>query len=158
VLANITTELPTTDGVIESLADEDLSGRLVGLQLCGEEPNPKLVKFLERAGARVRPVAPYVYVRAIDDERAFDLIRRLARGSIDTIAFTSSRQVLRLFEVAESRDQTALLAAGLERTRIATVGPVVANALRNRGFRIDIVPRATFAMRSLVNEMVAALR
>jgi uroporphyrinogen-III synthase len=158
VLANIATEVPTTDGVIEALAEENLSGHTVGVQLCGQDSNAKLVHFLERAGAEVREVAPYVYLRAADDDRAFELIRRLARGSIDTIAFTNSRQVMRLFEVAESRGQWALLSSGLERTRIATVGPVVASTLRNRGFRIDIVPRASFALRSLVNEMVAALR
>jgi uroporphyrinogen-III synthase len=158
ILPHIATELPTTEGVIEALAEEDLAGRTIGVQLCGQEPNQRLVRFLERAGAKVRAVAPYVYVRAIDDDRAFELIRRLARGGIDTIAFTSSRQVSRLFEVAASRNETALLSAGLTRTRIATVGPIVANALRNRGFHIDIVPRASFAMRSLVNEMVYALR
>src|SRR5947199_119681 len=52
---------PTTAGVIAALGGLDLKGRRVGVQLYGTEPNTPLVEFLERAGATVRCVAPYVY-------------------------------------------------------------------------------------------------
>jgi uroporphyrinogen-III synthase len=38
-----------------------LSGRRVGVQLYGSEPNLPLMQFLQHAGACVLPVAPYVY-------------------------------------------------------------------------------------------------
>ena len=116
------------------------------------------MKFLVKAGARVREVVPYVYARGIDDERAIDLIHRLAAGSIDSIAFTCGAQVDRLFAVAEAHGAAELLRTGLERTRIAAVGPVAAASLRARGFRVAVVPRSSFFMRSLVDEVVSALR
>jgi uroporphyrinogen-III synthase len=158
LLPTVSADNPTTDGIIDALRDESLAGRTVGVQLYGQEPNARLTKYLERAGARVRTVAPYIYVRAIDDDRAFDLIDRLAKGLVDSIAFTSSRQIERLFEVAESREASTLLRTGLTRTRIAAVGPVAATSLRKRGFRIDIVPERSFFLKSLVQEVIAALR
>jgi uroporphyrinogen-III synthase len=158
LLPSLTPETPTTDGIIDLLRDLDLEGRTIGLQLYGQEPNLRLVKYLIKAGARVREVVPYIYCRGIDDERAIDLIRRLADGSVDSIAFTCGAQVDRLFAVADARKATDLLRAGLERTRIATVGPIAAAALRRRGFRVTAVPRSSFFMRSLVDEVVAALR
>jgi len=157
-LPHIAAELPTTEGIIDALGEQDLGGHTVGLQLAGQEPNARLSHFLAGAGAFVRAVAPYVYEPGIDDARAFDLIRRLADGSVDTIAFTNSAQVERLFAMAEIRGAEELLTAGLSRTRIATIGPVAAKALRQRGFRIDIVPTSSFFMRTLVNEIVVALR
>ena len=158
ILPTITLETPTTDGLIDALRDLDLEGHTLGLQLCGQDPNPRLVKYLEKAGAAVRPVAPYVYDRAIDDDRAFELIHRMAKGSVDTITFTSSRQIDRLFEVAESRSAENLLRTGLGRTRIAAVGPVAAATLRRRSLRVDIVPESSFFLRSLVHEVIVSFR
>jgi uroporphyrinogen-III synthase len=158
LLPSLTPETPTTDGVIDLLREVDLEGRTVGLQLYGQEPNHRLVKFLMKAGARVREVVAYVYSRGIDDDGAIDLIRRMAEGSVDSIAFTCGAQVDRLFAVATERGVDDQLRAGLERTRIAAVGPIAAASLRRRGFRVAAVPRNSFFMRSLVDEVVAALR
>jgi len=158
LLPTVTPETPTTDGIIDALHDDDLVGRTMALQLCGEEPNPRLVKFLEKAGAKVRCVAPYVYVHGVDDDRVIDLIERLAKGEVDSIAFTSSPQIDRLFAIAERRNAGKQLRLGLERTRVAAVGPVAANSVRRRGVRVHIVPESSFFLRSLVQEVVAALR
>jgi uroporphyrinogen-III synthase len=158
LLPNVAVEPPTTEGIIDALRDDDLAGRTVGLQICGQEANPRLIKVLEKGGARVRAVAPYEYTHAIDDELALDLIERMANGEIDSIAFTSSPQIDRLFQLAESRNVIDRLRLGLERTRVAAVGPVAAVTLRRRGFRVHIVPESSFYLRSLVHEVVAALR
>src|SRR5262245_60385834 len=123
---------PTTDGVIATFQGEDLSGRTVGLTLYGNA-NPALEGFLARAGASVRPVLSYVYAPAADDDRVADLIDRLEAGGVDALVFTSSPQVERLYAVAARRDLGLTLAAGLARTCVAAVGPVVADALREHG-------------------------
>jgi uroporphyrinogen-III synthase len=142
-------EAPTTDGVIASLRAEALAGKTVGVTLYGE-PNPPLEAFLTGAGATVRPVMPYVFAPAADAERVADLIRQMARGEIGVIMFTSSPQVDRLFEVAEKHGLTDDLRRGLDRTRVAAVGPVVAEDLRRRGARVDICPEQGFVMKNLV--------
>lgn len=150
-------EQPTTDGVITTLSNENLRGRAVGLQLYGQVPNPKLVEFLEGAGATVHTVAPYVYAPASDADRVVELIGRLERGEVDCIAFTSASQVERLWEVAQARGLQPALTAGITRTRIAAVGPVVAEELRRRGAGVHVMPESSFFMRPMINGIVAAL-
>src|SRR5207244_2366169 len=105
-------EPPTSEGIVKALEGERLEGRRVGVQLYGQEPNVELCGFLERAGAIVRPVAPYVYAPASDDARVVTLIDRLPTGGIDAIAFTSAVQVRRLWEVAVAHQREAGLARG----------------------------------------------
>ncbi len=154
---DLAAEQPTTDGVIATLSRENLRGRAVGLQLYAQVPNPKLVEFLEGAGATVHTVAPYVYAPASDSDRVVDLIARLERGEVDCIAFTSASQVERLWEVATTRGLRAALATGIARTRIAAVGPVVAEELRRHGAEVHVMPESSFFMRPMINEIVAAL-
>jgi uroporphyrinogen-III synthase len=144
---------PTTAGVIASLADLDLHGRNVGLQLYGSEPNPMLQNFLRAAGARVQAVAPYVYASASDDAAVCALLDQLRSGSVDAIAFTSKAQIDRLFAVATHGDVCAALAA----TQVAVVGPVVAEALRQRGVRVDAMPQSSWSMKPLSAELARVL-
>src|SRR5882672_4207572 len=82
--------VPTSAGVMQALSSLDLSGRRVGVQLYGEVPTRPLVDFLEKAGATVSVVAPYVYATASDTGRVVALIDALAAGGVDVIAFTSA--------------------------------------------------------------------
>jgi uroporphyrinogen-III synthase len=147
---------PTTDGVIASLREEDVAGQVVGVTLYGSD-NPELEGFLRSAGATVRTVLSYVYAAAADDERVADLIGRLEQGTVDVIVFTSSPQVDRLVEVAKGRGLEEALGRGLERTRVAAVGPVVADRLREAGARVDVCPEHGWVMKNLVQKIVRAL-
>jgi uroporphyrinogen-III synthase len=142
-------ESPTTDGVIATLRNESLRGKTVGVTLYGE-PNPTLVRFLEQAGATVHTVLPYVYAPASDSDRVVELISRMAKGGIDVIIFTSSPQVDRLYQVAVEKGLENELRQGLTQTRIAAVGPVVAENLREKGAKVDICPDQGFVMKNLV--------
>lgn len=148
--------IPTTEGVIEALKTEELRGRTVGVQLYAPE-NPALLDFLRTAGATARPVLPYVYAAAADSERVADLIGQLAAGKVDVLVFTSSPQVDRLYEVATERHLEDRLREGLQRVRVAAVGPVVADNLRGRGARVDICPEQGFVMKNLVQKITSAL-
>lgn len=149
---------PTTEGVIAALRPLDLSHRRVGVQLYGSEPNRPLMDFLCEAGATPLPVAPYVYASAAEDARVIELIERLAEGAIDVIAFTSGPQVTRLWEVAARSGIEERLTQGLARTRVAAVGPLVAEALRDKGVTVAMMPSESYFMKPLVNEIVATFR
>jgi uroporphyrinogen-III synthase len=149
-------EAPTTEGVLATLRHEALAGQTVGVQLYSEA-NPPLVQFLESAGATVRTVLPYVYAPSADAERVGDLIGRLAAGAVDVLVFTSSPQVDRLYEVAAERGLESTLRQELEGTRVAAVGPVVADSLRHRGARVDICPEQGFVMKNLVAQIKRAV-
>ena len=128
----------------------------MGVTLYGE-PNPALVEFLEAAGARARTVMPYIYAAAADGDRVADLIARLAHGDVAVLVFTSSPQVDRLYEVAAERDLEKTLHSGLDQTRVAAVGPVVAETLRHKGARVDICPEQGFVMKNLVQHIKRVL-
>jgi len=140
---------PTTEGVLAALQTEALAGKTVGVTLYSE-PNPTLEGFLGSAGAKVRTVMPYVYAPAADDDRVVDLIQQLEAGTVAALVFTSTPQVERLFEVAEKRALEGKLQQGLRRTRIAAVGPVIEQALRDRGLKAAVCPEQGFQMKNLV--------
>jgi uroporphyrinogen-III synthase len=146
---SLVAQTPTTEGVIATLKSEALQGKTVGLQLYSED-NPAMKKFLQEAGAKVHAVQPYIYAPAADADRVADLIDRMAQGTVDAIIFTSSPQVDRLFEVARERGLEDALQQGFDRTRVAAVGPVVADDLCRHGARVDICPDQGFVMKNLV--------
>lgn len=147
---------PTSAGVIATLATLDLRGRRVGVQLYGSEPNRPLQDALRTAGAEVLTVAPYVYADAADTQRVLDLIDRLAQGGVDAIAFTSMAQVDRLFRVAADGGREETLKSGLARTRVAAVGPVVADALGARGVAVQAMPEGDYFMKPLMRSLADA--
>jgi uroporphyrinogen-III synthase len=146
----LTVQPPTTEGVLAALRRQELRGQTVGLTLYGQ-PNKPLEEFLEEAGAIVRPVLPYVYAPAADEERVVDLIHQLDAGAVDAIIFTSSPQVERLFEVATARSLKVALQRGLARTCVAAVGPVVAEDLHQHGVKVSVCPEQGFVMKNLVS-------
>jgi uroporphyrinogen-III synthase len=143
---------PTTEGVLDALCREAVRGQTVGVTLYGE-PNPTLEGCLTAAGATVRTVMPYVFAPAADDGRVAELIGRLGRGEVDVLLFTSSPQVDRLYEVAAKGGLEEALRQGLARTRVAAVGPVVADDLRRRGAPVHVCPEQGFVMKNLVQHV-----
>lgn len=151
---DVSGDAPTTDGVIAALSKESLHGRRFGVQLYGSDPNTKLIEFLQNAGASVSTVAPYIYADKAADEAVADLLQRMAAGEIDAIAFTSTPQVERLFAVGPED----LVRRALERTQVAAIGPVVADALARHQINADLMPRDSFFMKPLTTAMEEALR
>jgi uroporphyrinogen-III synthase len=154
---DLAAEQPTTEGVIAALTKLDLTGRKLGVQLYGTEPNLPLIDFIRDSGATAFPVAPYVYASQVDDRKVVSLIERLAAGAIDVIAFTSAQQVTRLYNVAVANRLEESLNKAWSLTKVAAVGPIVAETLHSRGVRVDMIPEESFFMKPLVNSIVAGL-
>jgi len=57
----VTTEKPTSEGIAEMLAQVDLSGHRVGLQLYPDKNHSVLIGAITEQGAEVDPVLPYIY-------------------------------------------------------------------------------------------------
>ena len=154
---DISAATPTTAGVIAALEPLPLEGRRVAVQLYPDNPNEALLGFLRDRGAWPDPVVPYAYASKEDDGRVLAVIREMAAGAVDLIAFTSSPQVRRLREVAKASGEEALLAEALARTRIAAVGPLVARAVEEAGGHVAMQPGENFPLKPMVGEIVAAI-
>jgi uroporphyrinogen-III synthase len=151
---DIAAQIPTTAGIIASLrAAGDLTGRGVGVQLYGTEPNRPLIDFLQSAGARVSTVAPYIYADKADDDAVRVLLTQMSAGEVDVIAFTSTAQVERLFSVGPPE----LVKSALERTQIASIGPVVTDALARHNVTARLMPHDSFFMKPLTSAMEEGL-
>jgi uroporphyrinogen-III synthase len=154
----VTTEKPTSDGIIEMLSRLDLSGHRVGLQLYPDKDHARLIGAIAAQGAEVEPVLPYVYDAQAADTNIVTAIGEMAQGRIDAIALTSSGQVRRLIEVAKAHGCETQLREGLAQTPIASVGPVVSDELSSHGLRTDIAPaNEAYFMKPLISAMAAAL-
>jgi len=137
---------PTTDGVIRSLSVEPLEGRRMAVQLYGNDPSLTLMRFLRDRKAVITTVAPYVYGNAADDATVHSLLERMAAGEVDAIAFTSKLQIERLV----TQHPAPLVRRALTRTKIAAVGPIVAEAIRAAGFEVASSPEHSWFMKPLV--------
>src|SRR3712207_1876658 len=134
-----------------------MRGRRVGVQLYPDNPNHALLDFLRGAGAEPDPVLPYAYASREDDARVLAMLEEMAAGGVDLAVFTSTPQVRRLTQVAEAAGQQERLAQALSRTRIAAVGPVVAQTLEAAGARVAVMPEDSFHMKPMVNAILAAI-
>lgn len=156
--AQVTTETPTSEGMAALLSRADVKGHRLGLQLYPDKDHTRLIKAIEGYGAEVDPVLPYVYDAEAADTNIVAAIDEMVAGHVDAIALTSSGQVRRLVEVAAKHGREERLRAGLERTPIASVGPVVSNELKEHGLRTDIYPaNEAFFMKPLISAMALAL-
>jgi uroporphyrinogen-III synthase len=131
--------------------------RRVAIQLYSDGQDRQLIEHFELRGVDVDCVAPYVYASASDDDRVAALIEELAAGRVDAITFTSKAQVQRLLDLAEKRKLEGTLRAGLSRTRVAAIGPVVAAELANEGIRVDTLPEESYSMKPLVTSLCELL-
>jgi uroporphyrinogen-III synthase len=154
----VTTEKPTSEGIIEMLSGIDLKGHRVGLQLYPDKDHSVLIGAITAQGAVVDPVLPYVYDAEAADANIVTAIDEMAKGAIDAVALTSSGQVRRLIGVAQAHGCEARLRDGLARTPIAAVGPVVSEELKSQGLRTDISPaNNAYFMKPLISAMATAL-
>ena len=154
----ITTEKPTSEGVAEMLGRLDLNGHRIGLQLYPDKDHGVLIGEIKAQGAEVDTVLPYAYDARAADANIVTAIDAMANGNIDAIALTNLGQVRRLFEVARAQGCEDRLREGLDRTAIASVGPVVSEELKSHGLRTDIAPaNDAYFMKPLISAMATAL-
>jgi uroporphyrinogen-III synthase len=154
----LTTEKPTSEGVIEMLSRLDLRGHRVGLQLYPDKDHAALSGAITNAGANVESVTPYIYDAQAADAHIVTAIEEMAAGRIDAIALTNLGQIRRLIEVARGRGLEARLREGLKQTPIAAVGPAVADELACHGLSADIYPaNEAFFMKPLISAMAVSL-
>jgi uroporphyrinogen-III synthase len=154
----LTTEKPTSEGVIDMLSRLDLKGRRVGVQLYPDKDHATLLGAIAAQGATAVPVTPYGYDARAADSHIVTAIEEMATGHIDAIALTNLGQVRRLFDVARAKGFETRLREGLSKTPIASVGPAVSDELKSHGLHADIYPADdAFFMRPLISAMAAEL-
>jgi len=127
----------TTVQVLEALGELPLRGERVLVQRYGET-NVELERALFARGAEIIEIPTYRWALPEDTRPLEALIAALGRGGIDAVVFTSASQAHNLFELARRIGQDEALPANLNRTRVASIGPVCSAALASRGVNIAL--------------------
>ena len=129
----------TTEEVLQAVANVPLQGARVIVQRYGSH-NEKLDRALEERGGEVTEIPTYRWSLPRDTAPLVRLIDALARGEVAATVFTNAAQVGNLFKVAQQSGKAASLGADLNRSLVASIGPVCSAALAERGVRIDLEP------------------
>ena len=123
----------TTRELLESIGDVPVRGERVIVQRYGS-PNRELDAALEANGAEVIEIPTYRWALPSDTAPLAELIGRLERGEMDAVLFTNAEQVRNLFAVSKDTD----LKGALNRTFVASIGPVASAALREAGVKVGV--------------------
>jgi uroporphyrinogen III methyltransferase / synthase len=124
----------TAEGLAEALEGWDLAGARVLIPRA-QMARDALPQLLARRGAEVEFLPVY---RTVCPAGAETALRELFAGEgADVVTFTSSSTVKHFARAFPADD----LAALLERTRVACIGPVTADTARRLGMRVDIIAR-----------------
>jgi uroporphyrinogen-III synthase len=127
----------TTHEVLAEMQGTPLRDKRVVVQRYGDT-NHELQAALEGEGAKVIEIVTYRWAVPEDTAPLLRLIDALGRDEIDLVAFTSASQASNLFAVAKDDGKEASLKQSLDRTLVASIGPVCSAALRKLAVRVDI--------------------
>ena len=127
----------TTAEVLQCIEDVPLAAERVMVQRHGA-PNEDLGRALRDKGAEIVEVATYRWALPVDTRPLVDLLGSLDRREVDATVFTSASQAHNLFALAERLGRKASLAANLNRTLVASIGPVCSAALRELGVKVSL--------------------
>jgi uroporphyrinogen III methyltransferase/synthase len=123
VIADVVPERFVAEGLVEALADVPVTRALIAR---AAEARDVLPDALRERGAEVDVVALYETVA-----EPFDDGRRAAVARADYVTFTSSSTVTYFYAALDGAELS-------KRTRLASIGPVTSDALRERGLEPDV--------------------
>jgi uroporphyrinogen-III synthase len=102
--------------------------------------NEELLGALREHGAEVTPVRVYQWELPEDKEPLREAARRLAAADIDVALFTTSMQIDHLMRIAAEMGIEDAVRNGLQKARIASIGPTTSEALEEFGFHRAMEP------------------
>src|SRR6266850_1257029 len=127
----------TTREVLECMKEVPVRGERVIVQRYGVV-NVELDKALEARGASVIEIPTYRWSLPADTRPLAELIGALERGEMDAAVFTNAEQVRNLFAVAGQLGRAEALRGALNRTLVASIGPVASSALREAQVKVGL--------------------
>jgi uroporphyrinogen-III synthase len=116
-----------------------LKGKRVAVQEHGV-PSHELYAGLKERGAEVFPVQVYQWALPEDIEPLRQAILSVTADQIDVAMFTSSVQIHHLLQIAQEMELRKELVLALNRSMIASIGPLTSQTLREQGIAVDLEP------------------
>jgi uroporphyrinogen III methyltransferase/synthase len=145
--ADLVPERYVAESLLEAFAVRAMRGQRVLLPRA-EGAREVLVDGLAALGARVDELT--LYRSDVPANPAAEGLRRLREGEIDVVTFASSSSVRNLIEMLGGTETATPL---LRRVRIAAIGPVTAQAVREAGLEPTVVAQE-YTIEGLVEAVV----
>jgi len=144
VPVTLTVPEPNTWREIVQALDENpgkvpLAGKKIAVQEHGE-PSPELYAALRERAAEVFPVRVYRWALPEDISPLQAAIRALTQDHVDLVMFTSSVQFVHAAQVAAQMGLAEPFVHALNRTVVASIGPIASETLRENGVVVDLEP------------------
>ncbi|MEQ1602407.1 MAG: uroporphyrinogen-III synthase [Methylophilaceae bacterium] len=139
VRIDLTAGEPYTTAEVLALLDTDLTSKHIAVQRYGDT-NWELQSALEARGAQVAEITTYRWSLPENTQPLIDLMEALDANSIDAVCFTSASQVHNFMAVAQQLGRQEKLQTSLNKSIIASIGPVCSVALGKFDIRVDIEP------------------
>lgn len=127
----------TTHEVLDALGGLRLEGERVIVQRHGSA-NRELDAALAARGAEVIEIPTYRWSLPQDPAPLQELVARLERGEMHAVVFTNAEQARNLFLVSNKSGKSEALRMALNRTLVASIGPVASAALREAGVKVGL--------------------
>lgn len=102
--------------------------------------NAELLEELRAREAKVTRVPVYRWALPEDTEPLQQAVRALSRSEIDLALFTTSVQVVHLWQIVAQMRLEAEVRRGLAWAVIASIGPTTSEELRRHGLAVDFEP------------------
>src|SRR5215469_7308333 len=152
-IAVIAPEPNTWREMLAAIATE-FGGELKDFRVAVQEygvSNPGLLEALAERCSEVVKVPVYAWELPEDVQPLREAVLGIANGSVDVVLFTTSAQVMHLFQVAVQMKCEEELRAGLQTVLVASIGPTTTEELERHEIRPDFEPSHP-KMGYLVNE------
>jgi uroporphyrinogen-III synthase len=127
----------TTHEMLDELSGLRLDGERVIVQRYGAL-NRELDAALAARGAEVIEIPTYRWSLPQDTAPLEELVGRLERGEMHAVVFTNAEQARNLFLISKKLNKSDATRAALNRTLVASIGPVASAALREAGVKVGL--------------------
>jgi uroporphyrinogen-III synthase len=127
----------TTHEMLDELGGLDLKGSRVIVQRYGSV-NRELDAALVARGAEVVEIPTYRWSLPADTSPLEQLVARLEAGEMHAVVFTNAEQARNLFTVSSRMNKQDALRHALNKTLVASIGPVASAALREAGVKVGL--------------------
>ena len=146
---------------IDARAEEfPLGGARIAVQEYGVS-STDLLEALRARGARVTPVPVYRWALPEDVAPLKNAVTAIARGEVDVVIFTTSVQIVHLWQVVAQMGLEADVRRELARTVIASIGPTTSEGLQRHGLAADLEashPKMGFLVKEAAEQSGSLLR
>jgi uroporphyrinogen-III synthase len=146
---------------IDARAEErPLGGARIAVQEYGVS-NTELLEEFRRRGALVTRVPVYRWALPEDVEPLKRAVTAISRGEVDVVIFTTSVQLVHLWQIVGEMRLETDVRRGLARSVIASIGPTTSEELRRHGLAADLEashPKMGFLVREAAEQSGNLLR